>query len=514
MKTTKTSITSPIRVDFLPSPFNGKVGLTLAPGKHQLSQEGFMWRRDLSLDLDRLVSTFDTDVLICLLEDHELTRLKVPNLVEEAENRGIEVHRLPIPDGGVLPQQAPVEEIVKVIVDAAGAGKSVVIHCAGGLGRAGTVGGCLLVETGMSGEEAIATLHRCRSKRSPETKGQEGFINEYARTRRGAATKRTQQSPVEPNAVVPHSMIAGAVMAAAIGDAMGHPTEFKSMAEIHDKYGPHGVQNFELFWERDGKKFAPYTDDTQMAEAVILGLLEGRAQNLGLDGTMQTIAKRFVQWSKAPQGGHRAPGNACLSGCRVLASGRHWSEAGAPNAGGCGSVMRAYPFGLLFHADLDKVEEWAVAHSKLTHRDPIALAACGAMAIGVARLLRGDSMSVVVNEMVAAARRYSPKTADMMTPAIDEAQTGVGPEVTLARLEGWAAHEAIAAAVYIFVRHRDDPKAAILEGANTPGDSDSLATLAGALVGVRCGLSALPKAWVEQVERSEEFLDLARLVAE
>src|SRR5690606_22183692 len=98
---------------------------------------------------------------------------------------------------------------------------------------------------------------------------------------------------------------------------------------------------------------------------------------------------------------------------------------------------------------------------------------------------------LVVSEMVAAACRYSPRTAAMMARAIDEAEGGVGPETTLARLEGWAAHEAIAAAVYLFVRHPDDPRAAILEGANTPGDSDSLATLAGALCGARAGLGAI-----------------------
>ena len=62
--------------------------------------------------------------------------------------------------------------------------------------------------------------------------------------------------------------IAGAVLGAAIGDAMGHPTEFLSLDEIVSKYGPAGVTGFELWWEQDGAKFAPYTDDTQMAEIV------------------------------------------------------------------------------------------------------------------------------------------------------------------------------------------------------------------------------------------------------
>ena len=316
--------------------------------------------------------------------------------------------------------------------------------------------------------------------------------------------------PGNKEQISPQAMNLGAVLGAAIGDAMGHPTEFiRSFDAIYDRYGPKGVTQFELYWDRDGKHFAPYTDDTQMAEVVLTTLLDGHAD---LDDAMQRMAAGFVAWSKNPQGGHRAPGMACLSGCRRLAEGVHWQKAGGDTAGGCGSVMRAYPFGLVFADDLEQAERWAVEHSKLTHRDPIALAASAAMAVGMARILRRDSLDVVTSEMVAAACRYSARTAAMMATAIEEARAGVEPDVTLERLEGWAAHEAIAAAVYLFARHPDDPVAAILEGANTPGDSDSLATLAGALVGARCGVDALPPDWVREVERSAELQELARRI--
>jgi ADP-ribosylglycohydrolase len=304
--------------------------------------------------------------------------------------------------------------------------------------------------------------------------------------------------------------IAGCILGGAIGDAMGHPTEFvSSMRAIRERWGPKGVEGFELFWNRDGRRFAPYTDDTQMAEAVTRALLDGCEKDLGLDATMRAMAERFVEWSKHPQGGHRAPGNACMSGCSALARGTPWSMAGGSTAGGCGSVMRVHPFGLVFADDLDRAERWAVAHSKLTHRDPIALAACAAMAVGIARILRGDTVRTVASEMVAAACRYSPKTAAMMATAIDEAERKSDPEVTFDRLRGWAAHEAIAAALFVFVRHPDDARAAILEGANTPGDSDSIASIAGALVGARVGASGLPAEWVRDVERSDDLLALA-----
>jgi ADP-ribosylglycohydrolase len=318
---------------------------------------------------------------------------------------------------------------------------------------------------------------------------------------------------MSPSSVETSSAIAGAVLGAAIGDALGAPTEFvESMPELRARFGPRGVEGFVEFQEVDGRREAPYTDDTQMAEAVALGLLEARDARADLDATMNALGRRFVDWMEHPQGGHRAPGGACLAGCRALRAGVPWREAGGAEAGGCGSVMRAYPFGLIFHADLDRAEAWAVEHSRLTHRDPIALAACAAMAVGMAQVIRRASPPGVTAAMIAAAARHDGKTAAMMQRAVDEARAGVGPEVTLDRLRAWAAHEAIAAAVYLWERHPDDARVALLEGANTPGDSDSIATLAGALVGGRVGLAGLPVEWVRDVERSDALLALAERI--
>jgi ADP-ribosylglycohydrolase len=363
-------------------------------------------------------------------------------------------------------------------------------------------------------DAAFETLAVARGPRCPETDPQRAFIQRFADSLASAPIVRTTPSAhsaretarLSPRA----SSFAGAVLGAAIGDAIGHPTEFiRSVTAIQQKFGPRGVEGYELYWERDGRRFAPYTDDTQMAESVLRALLMARAAREDLDATMRRMAESFISWANHPHGGHRAPGNACLAGARALESGTHWSRAGGEAAGGCGSVMRAYPFGLVFMNDLARAERWAVAHSALTHRDPIALAACAAMAVGTALAATGAAKNVVTSEMIAAACRHSPSTAAMMAAALDEAARGVKPDVTLDRLEGWAAHEAIAAAIYVFARHADDPRAAILEAANTKGDSDSIATLAGALVGARCGLGALPAAWVRDIERSDELFALA-----
>lgn len=499
MTTPRTSDTHPIRVDWLDTPWSGRVGLTFAPGKRQSQPlSGAPWERSLPQDLDRLVTEYSARLLVSLVEDHELDGLGISELVSAADKRGLKVLRFPIADQGVPAALGDVAAVVNSVVAIARSGENVVIHCMGGLGRAGTIGGCLLVAAGDDARTALRKVGDARGPRAPENEIQRRFVASFADhlSRTSSPTRR--------------SRVLGAVLGAAIGDAIGHPTEFiGSFEAIRRSYPPAGVTGYTLFWERDGNRFAPYTDDTQMAEVVLRALLHARTESFDLDATMEHMAAGFIEWSNNPQGGHRDPGGACLAGCHALEAGTHWSEAGEATAGGCGSVMRAYPFGLVFAEDPATAEQWAVEHSKLTHRDPIALAASAAMALAVAAATRGEEVDSIQAALIDGASRYSSETAVMIERALKEALGGVEPEVTLSRLRGWAAHEAIAAGAYVFSRHPDDPRAAILEAANTPGDSDSIATIAGALLGAHLGLEALPAVWVSEVERSNELLALA-----
>jgi ADP-ribosylglycohydrolase len=303
-------------------------------------------------------------------------------------------------------------------------------------------------------------------------------------------------------------LILGSVLAAAVGDALGAPVEFDSMRAIRDRFGPDGLTDLVL--GPDGT--ARYTDDTQMLEATARGLLDGDPTDL--DETMRRIAARFVAWAREPQGGHRAPGNACLAGCRALAGGVDWREAGGPTAGGCGSVMRVAPFGLRFHGDPQRAAEWGASHSMLTHGDPIARAACAAMATGVALAVGGQPVPALLDPMIRAAEGYSARTAAMMRRARDEAEAGVQPDEVLDRLRSWAAHEAIASTIYLAARNPDDLRQALIEGANSPGDSDSIACMAGALLGAVHGATAIPAPWTAALERAAELAELAAELAD
>ena len=75
------------------------------------------------------------------------------------------------------------------------------------------------------------------------------------------------------------------------------------------------MTGFEEWWEQNGRRLAPYTDDTQMAEIVLRALVR-HGPTAPMETVMVDIAAGFVHWADHPQGGHRAPGNACLAGAR------------------------------------------------------------------------------------------------------------------------------------------------------------------------------------------------------
>ena len=162
----RTSATDPIRVAFVPEGAGagpGRLGLTFAPGKHAIAQvAGGQWQRDLEADLGQLIEGAGADWLVSLLEVDEYDRLNIGNLRDRAAELGLHVLHLPIPDGGTPPDGAAFDRAIAEVVAALAAGKTVVVHCRGGLGRAGTVTAAVLVALGQPVDRAIALVRSVR----------------------------------------------------------------------------------------------------------------------------------------------------------------------------------------------------------------------------------------------------------------------------------------------------------------------------------------------------------------
>lgn len=166
-----------LRADVIPQSRPGALALTMCPGRRDRG-------RDLARDLaDLRAAGFDT--LVCLVPDDELQWLGAPDVIAQAIAAGLVARHLPVVD-----QQAPGWTEACSLIAWIGAhladGGRVVVHCRGGVGRAGTIAACVLVDQGLTADAAIAAVRAARDARAVETAEQAEFVRRYA-ARGGAA---------------------------------------------------------------------------------------------------------------------------------------------------------------------------------------------------------------------------------------------------------------------------------------------------------------------------------------
>lgn len=335
--------------------------------------------------------------------------------------------------------------------------------------------------------------------------------------------------------------IQNSLIAAAYGDALGRVTEFIPSTEKILKRYPNGIKNFDDFKNNDwnlpakykNNKIAPYTDDTAMTILVLKELTSYESREFSTDfmkNILINIGNRFIIDSKKEFGwkaGFRAPGNCCMKYVSlldkkyksifypqsagealsiplgVIGNAYNISPANG-HTGGCGSVMRAYPFGFMPYPDPSHIIKISAEHSKLTHGDYSAQAACAAIAIGVYYALKNKSVEFIVEQMTSAANEYDTATANKIKKAYNyalEIKPLIGNNFDIVdalknniqfrnkhdyffnKFQGWSAQDAIAGVAYTFTLFPKDVENAIYTGVHTQGDSDSIASIAGALVG-------------------------------
>jgi protein-tyrosine phosphatase len=254
---TRTSRTDPLRIDAVavgPPPAASRIGMTICPGKQGESVHGTAWRRDLEEDLDT-ISAWGADSLLTLLEPAEFAALGVSELPARAR-RSLRWHHAPIPDvyvpGAAFEAAWPeVSHALHRLLDEDG---SIVIHCRGGLGRAGLVAALLLIERGVAAETAIAWVRVARPG-AIETPAQENWLHARAADLRNKPALRR-----------------AALLGGACGDSLGGEVEFLPLAAICAQ-NPTGLADLACFEASEGE----VTDDTQMSLFTMEGLVHARA---------------------------------------------------------------------------------------------------------------------------------------------------------------------------------------------------------------------------------------------
>jgi ADP-ribosylglycohydrolase/protein-tyrosine phosphatase len=234
-----------------------------------------------------------------------------------------------------------------------------------------------------------------------------------------------------------------------------------------------------------------WTDDTQMALCIAEVTAAGR-----LDAG--EVGDRFLAWMQSDPKDVGNQTGAVLGGARYAAElserAARYFQAHPDRSAGNGSLMRAAPVALAHLGDDGAIVSVALQISGLTHADPLAGEACVIWCVAIDRAIREGRLDGVRDgiALLPDDRRH------FWSERIDEAEQNPPGSfskngyVVTALQAAYAAISQTAVPELEPCRHLVDA----LEAAVRIGyDTDTVAAIAGALLGARWGATAVPLQW-------------------
>jgi len=382
---------------------------------------------------------------------------------------------------------------LKLIEGELSAGRGVYVHCRAGIGRTGTVIGCLLVERGATGDEALERLNHVwqASARSqswpyvPETTAQIEYVRRW-------------QAPQSPHL----DRGRGALVGLAVGDALAAATQDRAPGSFTPVEDIEGGGPFNL-------PRGAWSDDTAMALCLADSLIERQ----GFDAHDQL--ERYVRWQRE---GYLSATGQCAgitpATSRVLAASQ-WRKQAFPGSHDPAQLdpeplVRVAPAVLSALSRPADAIQRAVDAARVTCQAPGVLQA--------ARLLA---------RMLFTALQGAPKQKVLTPPEIGAADTTRLAAPLQALAEGAYRRKSAArvrpqesvfsvleAALWAFERTTNFRDGALL-AVNLGGRADVVGAVYGQLAGAHYGLAGIPGHWrlgIAQLLRIEQFADkLTRL---
>lgn len=320
----------------------------------------------------------------------------------------------------------------------------------------------------------------------------------------------------------------GATLGAAVGDAMGAATEMRTTEQIVDLFGG-PVKEFKQppkdTFARDNKP-GQVTDDFSLAYFLIQALIRH-------GGTVSdaSIKEGLLAWSEAdeyyiPFAGpttrasiERLKGNEDKQADAI----ENWN-AQATN----GSAMKIFPIGLLNPGNLDQAIEDAITTCLPTHSTHLSIAGACAVAAAVSRALtedadvysvvraglygavqgekRGKEVGVTVAGPSVVRRIELAVELALKSKTIEEAMRDIGDVVG----SGLHVSEAVPAAFGLLIAAEGDTMEGIYAGVNIGNDTDTVATMVGAMAGALRGAGSIPSAYLALINERNN-MDLEQL---
>ncbi|MGW6745065.1 ADP-ribosylglycohydrolase family protein [Streptomyces sp. NPDC055025] len=323
------------------------------------------------------------------------------------------------------------------------------------------------------------------------------------------------------------SRVRGSLLGGAIGDALGAGVSALTLEEIGAAHGPDGVTDFVPAYGRRGA----ITAATQLTLFTVDGLIRAQVRrDTGAWHPPTDVHRAHLRWAATQRDwgpdvrrkdngwlaqeewlyARRDPARSCLTGFGDDIMGT-LDKPKNPAARDAGALVRSAPFGLLVGWEPQLVCQLAVECAAQTHGHPAAYLSAGAFAVIVHALARAESLDTGVQRALAllAPRPGHQPVTEALQRALGTVRQGIpGPGRVSALGEGGAAEDTLAVAVYCALVS-EDIRHGLRLAVNHDGPSCATATLCGSLLGALHGETALPPAWLAELEGRPTLLEIA-----
>jgi ADP-ribosyl-[dinitrogen reductase] hydrolase len=288
----------------------------------------------------------------------------------------------------------------------------------------------------------------------------------------------------------------GTLLATAAGDALGAPYEFGPPRGPELEVAMVGGGSFG--WEP-----GEWTDDTSMAIAIAEIAAEGK--DLRRQEALDALVRRWYDWSKtANDVGVQTRSVLSQAGAQGISANKARTQSAALHkvsgrTAGNGSLMRTVPVALAYLDDEAALVEAARTISELTHYDPEAGDACVLWCLAIRHAVLTGELNIRIG-----LPHIGPGRRELWTTRLDAAEASEPSDFAN---NGWVveALQAAWSAIFTTPVPQDNPAAGVfrvdhlrqaLDAAVRGGnDTDTVAAIAGGLLGAVYGTSAVPGEW-------------------